>query len=72
MPPHGSRGQQKYPFRFSALAAAAAADLGMNVVHDPLAMMVVVVMVVWSLCRTNILLAIFILYVLGRRSVVHM
>jgi len=46
--PHGSRGQQKYPFRFSALAAAAAAaaDLGMNVVHDPLAMMVVV-MVVW-------------------------
>merc|ERR1719495_2722144 len=52
MPPHGSRGQQKYPFRFSALAAAAA-DLGMNVVHDPLAMMVVV-MVVWSLCRTNI------------------
>jgi len=45
--PHGGRGQQKYPFRFSALAAAAAADLGMNVVHDPLAMMVVVVMVVW-------------------------
>jgi len=45
--PHGGRGQQKYPFRFSALAAAAAAaDLGMNVVHDPLAMMVVV-MVVW-------------------------
>jgi len=44
--PH-RRGQQKYSFRFSTLAAAAAAaDLGMNVVHDPLAMMVVV-MVVW-------------------------
>jgi len=45
--PHG-RGQQKYSFRFSTLAAAAAAaDLGMNVVHDPLAMMVVVMVVVW-------------------------
>merc|ERR1719495_410249 len=64
--PHG-RGQQKYSLRFSTLAAAAAADLGMNDVHDPLADDGVGMMV----CRTNILLVIFILYVLGRRSVVH-
>jgi len=40
-----ARGQQKYSFRLSTLAAAAAAaaDLGLNVVHDPLAMMMVLV-----------------------------